>query len=69
MEGIDRTALAPADAARVHESDEPETTPLTSTVDDAERAAASPNPSIRAAWPPCSLACCWPCSSARCPRR
>ena len=40
MEGIDRTALAPADAARVHESDEPETTPLTSTVDDAERAAA-----------------------------
>ena len=38
MEGIDRTALAPADAARVHESDEPETTPLTSTVDDAGRA-------------------------------
>lgn len=28
MEGIDRTALAPADAARVHESDEPETTQI-----------------------------------------
>ena len=48
MEGIDRTALAPADAARVHESDEPETTPLTSTVDDAERAAAFDAPSTAA---------------------
>ena len=48
MEGIDRTALAPADAARVHESDEPETTPLTSTVDDAGRAAAFDAPSTAA---------------------